>query len=111
MHAALFVALRHLLMEDAAAGRHPLDVTRAEAAAVAKAVAVLDVAGEYVGDRFDPAMRMPRKPGKVIARVVVPKVVQQEKRIELARIAEAERALQPDAGAFARRRRASHFLD
>ena len=36
------VALRHLLMQDAAAGGHPLHVAGAERAAVAEAVAVLD---------------------------------------------------------------------
>src|SRR4051812_8230356 len=42
MHAALAVALRHLLMEDAAARRHPLHITSAEAAAIAEAVTVID---------------------------------------------------------------------
>src|SRR4029450_11288530 len=41
VHAAGGVALRHLLVHDAAAGGHPLHVTGAEAAAVAQAVAVL----------------------------------------------------------------------
>src|SRR6185295_844488 len=40
VHAAFGVALWHLLMEDAATGGHPLDVTRAEIARVAEAVAV-----------------------------------------------------------------------
>ena len=100
MHAAVRVALRHLLVQDAAAGRHPLHVAGAEAAAVAEAVAVLDVAGEHVGDRLDAAVRMPRKAGEIVARVVVAEVVEEQERIELRGVAEAERALQLDAGAF-----------
>ena len=42
VHAALRVALRHLLMHDAAPGGHPLHVAFAERAVTAEAVAVLD---------------------------------------------------------------------
>ena len=69
MHAPVRVALGHLLVEDAAAGGHPLHVAGAEVAAVAEAVAVRDRAGEDVGDRLDAAMRMPREPGEVVVRV------------------------------------------
>jgi hypothetical protein len=80
VHAALRVALRHLLVHDAAAGGHPLHVAGAERAAVAEAVAVLDRAGEHVGDRLDAAMRMPREPGEVVVRIVVAEVVEQQER-------------------------------
>jgi len=43
---------------------------------------------------------MPRKSGDVIGRVVVAKIVEQEKGIEVFRFAEAESALQLYAGAF-----------
>ena len=69
-------------MEDAAAGRHPLHVAGAEAAAIAEAVAVFDRAGQHVGDRLDAAMRMPREPGEIFVRMVVAEVVEQQKRIE-----------------------------
>jgi hypothetical protein len=42
-------------------------------------------------------------PGKALEKILgplVPEVVEQEKRIELLRVAEAEGALEPDAGAF-----------
>ena len=81
-------------------GRHPLHVAGAEAAAVAEAVAVLDVAGEHVGDGLDAAVRMPREAGEIVVRVVVAEVVEQQERIELGRVAEAEGALQLDARAF-----------
>src|SRR5207248_5654576 len=53
VHAALRIALRHFLMKDAAAGGHPLHVARAEAAAIAEAVAMLHGTREDVRDRFD----------------------------------------------------------
>jgi hypothetical protein len=111
VHAPLLVALRHLLVQDAAAGGHPLDVAVAQPAAIAKAVAVLDGTGEDVGDRLDTAVRMPRKTGQVIPRIVVAEIVEQQEWIEFRRVAKAEPALQPDAGAFERRFRMDDLLD
>src|SRR5436190_10462181 len=102
MHPPARIAFRHFLVQDAAAGRHPLDVACAEAAAVAQAVAVVDRAGEHIGDSLDAPMRMPGKPGKVVLGVLVAKIIEQQKRIEFRRAAEPERALQLDAGAFER---------
>src|SRR6185295_16825147 len=99
------IALRHLLVEDAAARSHPLHVAGAEAAAIAEAVAVRHLTGEDVGDRLDAAMRMPREAGEIVGRVLVAEIVEQQKRIELARVAEAECALQLDTRAFERGRR------
>ena len=104
VHAALRIALRHLLVQDAAAGRHPLHVAGAQRAAIAEAVAVIDGAGEDVGDRFDAAMRMPREPGEVVVGALVAEIVEEQERIELAGFAEAEAAVQLDAGAFHGRR-------
>ena len=73
-------------------------------AAVAEAVAVLDGAGEHVGDRLDAAVRVPREAGQVVVRVVVAEIVEQQERIELRRVAEAEGAAQLHAGAFHGRR-------
>ena len=70
------------------------------AALVAQAVAVRHLAGQHVGDGLDAAMRMPRKAGQVIRRILVAKIVQQQERIELRGLAEAEGALQLHAGAF-----------
>ena len=69
-------------------------------AAVPHAVAVLDGPRQDVGDRLDPAMRMPREAGQVILRHVIAKVIQEEKRIEVGGIAEAEGAAQVDTGPF-----------
>src|SRR5262245_20329345 len=45
-------------MNHARAGRHPLDVARAKRARVAGGVAVLELALEEIGDRFEAAVRM-----------------------------------------------------
>jgi hypothetical protein len=102
VHAAVLVAARHFLVEDAAASGHPLDVAGAECSTIPEAVAVRDVARQHVGDRLDAPMRVPGKAGEVVRGVVVAKIVEQQERIEVGRIAESERALQPDAGAFER---------
>ena len=100
VHAAGGIALGHFLMNDAAAGGHPLHVAGGDGAAVAHAVAVLDGAGEDVGDGLDAAMRMPGEAGQVVLRDVVAEIVEQEERIEVGGVAETERAAQMDAGAF-----------
>ena len=100
MHAAQRIALGHFLVDDAPARGHPLQVAGPDGAAVAHAVAVLDRAGQDVGDGFDAAMRMPREAGEIIVRDVVAKIVEQEEGIEVGGIAEAERAAQMHARAF-----------
>src|SRR6266550_2404580 len=71
VHPAALVALRHLLVQNAAARGHPLHVAGTHAAAVAQAVAVLDTTAQHVGDRLDAAMRMPRKAGEIVLGVLV----------------------------------------
>ena len=65
---------------------------------VAEAVAVLDRSGEHIGDGLDAAVRVPRKARTVVIGEIVAKVVEQQKRIEGGRIAEAESAAQFDTG-------------
>ena len=83
MHTPRSVSFRHLLVQYAAAGRHPLDVSRSERAPVAEAVVVVDGARKHVGDGFDSAVRMPRETGKVLAGIVVAEVVEEKERIEV----------------------------
>jgi hypothetical protein len=83
VHASALVALGHLLVQNAASGGHPLHVAGGHAARVAEAVAVLDLAGEHIGDGLDAAMRMPRKSGQVIGGIFVAKIVQEQERIEV----------------------------
>ena len=87
-------------MKDAAACRHPLHVAGAHLAAVAEAVAVFDGAREHIGDGLNPAMRMPRKAREIRVGIVVAEIVEQQERIEVARIAKAKCAAQLHARAF-----------
>ena len=94
MHAASGVALRHFLMDDAAARSHPLNVAGGNGATVAHAVTVLNRARENVGDRLDAAMRMPGETGQIILRNVIAEVVEQQERVEVGSVAEAKGAAQ-----------------
>src|SRR4051812_44381 len=76
VHAPVRIALRHLLVQDAAARGHPLHVASTEAAAVAEAVAVLDRSGEDIRDRLDAAVGMPRKAGLVVVGTFVAEIVE-----------------------------------
>src|SRR5207244_4861595 len=111
VHPAVLVALRHLLVQNAAAGGHPLHVARTHAAAIAKAVAVLDATAQHIGDRLDTTMRMPRKAGEVVLGVLVTEIIQQQEGIEVAGFSEPERAAQLDAGAFERGQRLGNRFD
>ena len=111
MHAAGGVAVRHLLVHDAAPGGHPLHVASGDRPGVAEAVGVIDGTGEDVGDRLDAAMRMPREALEVIAGHVVAEIIQQQERIDVGRFAEAEGAPQVDPGAFHRGRGRDVLLD
>jgi NAD(P)H-hydrate repair Nnr-like enzyme with NAD(P)H-hydrate epimerase domain len=75
-------------------------ISRSHLALVAQAVAVFNGAGENIGDGLDTAVRMPRKSCAIVVRVVVAKIIQQQKWIELFRLAEPEGALQFDARAL-----------
>ena len=103
MHPARLVAFRHLLMNDAAPRRHPLHVAGSDRALIAHAVAVLHGSRQDVSDGLDPAVRVPGKPRQVILRNVIAEIVEKQKRVEIGRIAETERAAQVHARAFQRR--------
>ena len=72
---------------------------------------MLDRAGEHIGDGLDAAMRMPGKAGAIVVGPVVAEIVEQQERIEFGRVAEAEGAMQLDAGAFHGRLRLDDPLD
>src|SRR2546422_11745171 len=101
----------HLLMEDPAAGGHPLHVTGSQGALVTEAVTVVHRPREDIGDGFDPAMGVPGEPGEVILGVLVTKVVEQQKGIEFFGVPKAERAAQPHAGSIDGRLRLHDSLD
>ena len=102
MHASASIALRHFLVENSAPGGHPLHVARAERAAVSEAVSMVDASREHIRDRLNAPVRMPRKSGPIIIGMIVAEIVEQQERIELVRIAEAEGATQLHPRAFHR---------
>src|SRR2546421_11151681 len=103
MHPARKVSFRHLLMDDAAARRHPLNVAGRDGTAVAHAIAVLNSSRQDIRDGFDPAMRVPREPSQIILGNVVAEIVQEKEWIEVGCIAESESAAKMHASAFERR--------
>src|SRR5215470_9312409 len=87
-------------MQNAAARGHPLHVTGSHLAAVAQAVAMFNGAGKHIGNGLDATVRMPRKSSQIVFWIFVAKVVQQQERIEVFGLTEAEGALQLYACAF-----------
>jgi hypothetical protein len=85
VHPTRLIALRHFLMNDAAAGRHPLNIASADRATVTETIAMLDRADEHVRDRFDAPMRVPGKARQVVFRDVIAKVVEQQEGIVVGR--------------------------
>src|SRR5690348_856372 len=66
VHAALCVTLRHFLVEDTAAGCHPLHVAGTKGALVAETVLVLHRSGKHIGDGLNAAMWVPRKASTIV---------------------------------------------
>src|SRR5262249_40219005 len=85
-------------MDNAAAGGHPLHIAGSDGAVIADAVAMLHRSSQHVGNCFNAAVWMPREAFQVVFRHVVAKIVEQQKGIEIRRVAETERAPQVYAG-------------
>src|ERR1700730_10487645 len=103
MHPARKVAFRHLLMDDAAARRHPLNVAGRDSTVVAHAIAVLNSSRQDIRDGFDPAMRVPRESSQIILWDVVAEIVEKKEWVKVGCIAESESAAKVYASAFERR--------
>ncbi len=100
MHAPLRIPFWHLLVQNAAAGGHPLNVPGGHPALVAQAVSVRHLSSQHIRDGLDSAVRVPRKPGNVVCRILVSKIVEQQKWIEFLGLSKPEGALQFDACPF-----------
>src|SRR5262245_63701893 len=87
-------------MVDAAAGRHPVACAGPGRAAIAEAVAVLHRARQDIGDGLDAPVRMPRKSGAIVLWALVAEIIEQQERIEVAGVSEAEGPPQLHPGAF-----------
>jgi len=111
VHPALGIALRHFLVDDAAPRGHPLDVASRNGATVTHAVAMLYRAREHVSNGFNTAVRVPRETRQIFLWNIVTEIVEQQERIEIGGVAEAECAAQMHACTFERRRRVNESLD
>src|SRR5215472_3209767 len=94
------VAFGHFLVENSAAGGHPLHIAGSHLAFVAKAVAVFDRACQNIGDRLDAPVWMPGEAGEIVFRLFIAEIIEQKKRIEFLGFAEAEGAFEPYSCAF-----------
>src|SRR6266540_3584227 len=103
--------LRHLLVQDAAPGGHPLHVARADDAGVPEAVLVGDTAAEHVRDRLDPAVRVDREPGDVVVWIVRAEVIEQEEGVQVIEVAGGDAAAQPHPGSLDDGRRRDDLRD
>jgi len=100
VHRPVCIALRHLLMDNAAARRHPLHVAAGDDAAVAQAVAVLDLAFQHIGDGLDAAVGMPGETLEVVGRGVGTKVVKKKEGVASLRVMKTEGPAQVHACPF-----------
>src|SRR5207249_404981 len=92
--------LWHLLVEDTAAGRHPLDVAGADRALVTERVSVLHLALPDDRDGFDPAVRMVRKARLVVGRLRRLEMVEEQERVQMVELPRADASTQVDTGAL-----------
>src|SRR3974390_766323 len=100
VHAPSRVAARHLLVDDARSGGHPLDVACANRALVPHGIAVIDFPRQNISDGLDAAVGVPGKARKIILRHVVAEVIEQQERIKLLGVPEAEGAMKMHAGSL-----------
>lgn len=77
----------HFLVEDTAAGSHPLDLSSPKRPPISQAVAVVDCAGENVCDRFYAAMRVQGESGDIVVWIFVPEIVKLILIVERCRLA------------------------
>ena len=59
---------------------------------------MLDIAFQHIGDGLDAAMRMPGKALQILLGIVIAEVVHHQERVEHVGVAEAEHAVEMDAG-------------
>jgi hypothetical protein len=89
---------RHLGVDDAAPGGHPLGAAAAQVAGVAQVVLVLEIAFQHVGDGLEAPVRVGREAGDVVVRVVRGELVEHQEGSRRSPWLLAEAAPQLDAG-------------
>jgi hypothetical protein len=87
-------------VDDPTAGGHPLDVTGTDHSLVAKAVAVLDLSRQHIGDGLNAAVGVPREAGDIVVGVVRTEIIEEQERIETRHLGVTEDPLKVNASAF-----------
>ena len=100
-HGAGGAQLRHLLVDDPAAGGHPLYVAGPDTPMVAHAVAMLYQPFQHIGDGLDAPVGMPRESGQIFGRVGGVEIIQEhQERVKLRHLGIAEGPFQMNPGPF-----------
>ena len=99
LHQAVLL-FRHLGMDDAARRGHPLDVSGAQLALVARAVPVAYSPGQEVGHGLEAAVRMSGEAADVLAGIIGAERIQHEKRVQPPVQVLRQHTRQPYAGAI-----------
>lgn len=102
VHGPFRRSFRHLLMDDAAARRHPLHGPRAQNPGVAQAILVLHAPGENVRNGLNTSVGMPGESGLVVLSAIVSEIIEKKKGVEHFGLSESERATKPNAGSLHR---------
>jgi hypothetical protein len=84
-------------MDDAASRSHPLDVSGCDHAFVSHTVAVFHISTEDISDGLDSPIRMPGESLRVISGIVLAKIIEEQKKVELRRLAETKGSVQVEA--------------
>src|SRR5262249_4080177 len=100
MHPTTRISVRHLLVEYAASGRHPLHVSSPEAALITQAVTVIDRAGQHIRDCLYASMGVPWKSRAVLVRTIIAEVVEQQERVKFLGSPESKGAVELHPGSL-----------
>ena len=77
-----------------------MHVARAQSPCVAQAIAVMDRARQNIGDGFNAAMWMPRKPATEIFGTFIAEIIEQKEGIKFAWVCKPESAMQMNTCTF-----------
>src|SRR4030042_6179828 len=66
-HITCFIALGHFLVDDAAPGSHPLNISGTDHTFIPHAVSVFDISSQHISDCFNPPVWMPGEAFKIMA--------------------------------------------
>ena len=100
VHAAPVIALGHFLVNDAAAGGHPLHVPWGDHSFVAQAVAMFHFPGCDISNGLNSPVGMPGEAFQIIGGIVAAEIIQEEKRVKFRHLIIAKGPVEVDPGPF-----------